>query len=348
MKALMDYDFEYGKEFHYLCLKNCIKQVLDFYGVKDSRFYINSIIEMAVDFNPKSKFGFSFMKSNAYCPVIPSKKSGIRINGHKSAIRAWEQNMARASTIPLIALVDAFYLDYRREYMTSHGAHCVLLSGCDPEKKTVHIIDWYEPYFFKGSVGYDLFLKARDSQNEYSRNPFSGYGLYNQWYEVAKDGWDLTKYKGFYESVYYSIHLHEFFAVKQDGSRKLKENALAALHRHVMDMNLKDNPAFWSYLHNELFLLHTGFILFSKNLSLIIEEGNISIAQKDIQFLADYEAAFKKLLFAVLKASTRVNSDLPQKALDCLNEFAARTAGLYEVLSHTEAAMKKCIEDALI
>jgi len=172
-EQILSFNFKYHSDYRYLCLKNCIKQLLDFYNVSNSSLLINSAVEVAAVFD-LNDYGFGFVDSNIICPLQPEiNKNALKFFSDSSPDKAWEANKTAIKTKPIIVLTDIYHLKFRNEYLKQHGAHFIILFYYDELSNSVGVLDWYEPHFYKGEILLNDFLSARYSENNFSNNPFS-------------------------------------------------------------------------------------------------------------------------------------------------------------------------------
>ena len=127
MRVIMiNFKFDYSQQFHYLCVQNCICQTLSYLGCKYSHQYINCALEFKVLKNYEENGCISLVKRKMSDLVIFPLKQSVKVKTVLSSRNAWRLNREELDNNKIfIAIVDVYYLYYRREYQKIHGAHAV-------------------------------------------------------------------------------------------------------------------------------------------------------------------------------------------------------------------------------
>lgn len=189
-----NYNLPYNTVFHFMCLKNCIRQILDYYGVKGSLFYINCVPDIILERRNNLSGEYTVAYQSNLSPILPKYSNRLKKFTYKeiNSPEAWDDVLLKiCEGYPVITMVDTFELKYRsKDYHKNHGSHAIIVHDYDPVSEELKIIDWYEPFFYKGSISKTEYLAARNSSNTYSNNPFSGHLLENEWFFLIKEGWD--------------------------------------------------------------------------------------------------------------------------------------------------------------
>ncbi|OPX45002.1 hypothetical protein CLHUN_12340 [Ruminiclostridium hungatei] len=91
-----------------------------------------------------------------------------------------------AADIPVVVVVDLYYMSYHRAYGKDHGAHAVVVTGYDEEEGYIELFDKYSlsSSDFDGRIPVEEFKRARSSENfqgAYSKP------IRNMWMEVEVD-----------------------------------------------------------------------------------------------------------------------------------------------------------------
>lgn len=251
---MFDMDLNYDTAFHYHCLKNCIRQVLDSYQVKDAYLYVD--VSCSFMFRLEDK-GYASEVSTPYNNIWKPYQSYLRIEKYYEDETA-EQSVCNflQQGVPVIVAVDSFYQPYRSSYLKHHGSHAMILTKV--QEDDFQVIDWYEPFFFKGFIRKDILRKARASKNIGSQNPFSGQEINRMTYVIQdfKECNDQRQlffyglqqiYDSFYKQRYSYTNKRMFYGV----------SALEQLMR-FMEQNLnqvQQAKEISSQLHEDFFLL---------------------------------------------------------------------------------------------
>lgn len=188
------FNLPYSRAFHFVCLKNCIRQILNYYGVDGSLFYINCVPDITLERQNDLCDEYVVAYQSNLSPILPPYSNRLKKFTYKEKDyqKAWNDVILKVQAgYPVITMVDTFELRYRnKDYRKNHGSHAIIVHNYDSVSEKLKIIDWYEPFFYKGSISKAEYLAARNSSNTYSNNPFSGHALENEWFFLTKEGWD--------------------------------------------------------------------------------------------------------------------------------------------------------------
>lgn len=211
-----NYNLPYNTVFHFMCLKNCVRQILDYYGVKGSLFYINCVPDIILERRNNLSDEYTVAYQSNLSPILPQYSTRLKKFTYKkiNSTEAWDDVLLKIyEGYPVITMVDTFELKYRdKDYHKNHGSHAIIVHDYDPVREELKIIDWYEPFFYKGSISKREYLSARNSPNTYSKNPFSGHSLENEWFFLVKEGWNEEQRTLLMESLrlYLGYNDHSF------------------------------------------------------------------------------------------------------------------------------------------
>ncbi|MHB8129122.1 MAG: cysteine peptidase family C39 domain-containing protein [Mobilitalea sp.] len=178
--SIYNFDLTYIPEMKYLCFKNCVFQILEYFGMENPLQYIYT------GFQPilcvyKDEFMASQKPLHA-CSKYSFVNEGRGVDFYEVLKHNHDQLDAKLNPI---VVVDTFYLPYRTEYGKHHGAHTVIL--CDVQNNSVKLIDWYDTALFKGEIPIQDFYKARTSLCNDQSNPFAQRPIENAWYLVERN-----------------------------------------------------------------------------------------------------------------------------------------------------------------
>lgn len=182
-------NYQYNRNYDTFCFQNCINYILIENGVRYNEFYINKSMSLIIEKN--SDFELTYRLDKNCYDVLPEYSDNVRdyfseFNTYETFIR----NIASLSNDrSIIAGVDSFYLPYLPFYKKSHGLHSVIMTDYDREREEVHVVDWVEPWCYRGTVGLREFLMARSSANTYDEGMFSGIAVKNRWKEISHRQW---------------------------------------------------------------------------------------------------------------------------------------------------------------
>ncbi len=182
------------KEYENFCIHNNVQQILDYYGIENSWAFIDTVIgvNLSIPDNDINKLDikYNIATTSVLDPFLSKVKATTPI-AYKDEFADWDTLKEKVDTeIPVITMVDVYYLKYLPYYLKANAIHAVILCGYSDELQEVYVVDWYEPYFYKGTLKYDDFMKARTSENPKGMLVNSGFPILNKWIEIEKDGWE--------------------------------------------------------------------------------------------------------------------------------------------------------------
>lgn len=201
---------------------------------------------------------FTTFKHEALLPLFEMKNINYGLGSNFD-----EHFISNINSLPVIILVDVFHLPYRHEYQKYHASHAVFLVSHDIAEKTVTIIDWYSPYFYKGIISIEDFILARTSDNPKDINPFSGFAINNYWYKIEK--------KDFTSNVL-EIILINIDEMKTSSANEKKGvytgcfafKQIVDYMRKCLSSNEAPLSEICKHMHNELFVFYRASILANK------------------------------------------------------------------------------------
>lgn len=200
-------------EYQNFCLLNCVRQILEYYGVEIAPLYVNAALSFAVILRKNKKFNYKLeIQPPGTPPVLPSHSKYVRMFAAppRDVHKVWEINKKKIDQgVPLLIGLDIFYLDYVPLFLSQrlHSSHIAILCGySNDDEKKAYISDWYDPWYFNGTVGLDQFLKARSSDNpENDLSPFCGFQIGNYWGEVTPNIWNGKPEELLFETLTLSL-----------------------------------------------------------------------------------------------------------------------------------------------
>jgi hypothetical protein len=123
-------NFRYDPVFKYLCVQNCIFHILNTLGCENSKHImrcpINYQAEKLQISSLRSGFNISFKRPNSTKRVL--RFVDVKAFSSQDAETIWSENKEMLKNrMPFIAMVDVYYLYYRKEYGKLHGSHAVIV-----------------------------------------------------------------------------------------------------------------------------------------------------------------------------------------------------------------------------
>lgn len=285
-----EFNFLYHNEFQYFCFKNCLYQFLQLTEVENPLLFIKVGFQLIVD---KGTYQIPrYINTN---PLFDMNhfKFGYGMN----FLSTLERNL---SELPVIVITDVYHLPYRKEYLKLHGSHAVFLIGS--EKGKIHIMDWYAPYFFKGSIDITDFEKARTSTHIGNSNPFCEKEIQNFWYKPQNDILNINITDNVIEN-YNSIFSisREHTETSYSGIESFE--ALIAFISEYQFSDVQFMKIFCKNLHNELLLYIRSARLAHLYFTNVIEKYEGLIDKQLLRHLENCICFLDRLGMNLLKAS---------------------------------------------
>lgn len=316
-------NLKYDPVFKYLCVQNCIYHVLNTLGCNSSKQLMRCPINFCAQkiYDPDSVYKILFKKPNTNECVLPFVD--IKIFSSEDEKKIWDENKTMIKNgMPFIAMVDVYYLHYRKEYHVLHGSHAVIVVDYFENNDSVKIVDWYEPYFFIGLIKRKDFMKARSSENPKCDNPYSGIAIMNEWIYIVPKKYENSAKDCLLENLSLSLNISEDNTEKMYGISSI-ESIIRLTANGASNTYFKE-------LHETLFPLWRLYDLLFSNIQEVL--CNYSGNQKYINFLLEYNTKFHELLFLILKLSIRNNETSYNHFLKIINLFYNSTIKLYDIL----------------
>lgn len=319
---------KYYNGFESFCYQNCLKLILDASNVPLSPLYINASLSLIININ-FNKNEISFNQHKKARNLLPPYFENVKRYYYdldsdpddifKSNVRTISDNLR-----PIVVGVDVFYLPYTVYYQKSHATHTLVLCGFDEATGLVYITDWYEPWFYNGTISKSKFLLARNSDSPYDGNIYSGNPIRNNWAEIYINGFNTSPENLLKMNL--ELSLQQYFAPNDFVGVK----AIDTLQTYLdyMDIPL----IMFKKLHDDLFIAIKRHKFFKNYLTLYQEYSNQVDVSYDISILdADIEI-WDTVLMLALKASMVDTASTRNKLISKLNVVIEKETGLHEAL----------------
>lgn len=182
VNKLYNRKLEYYNGYESFCYQNCLRIILENkFGTK-ANLFINTALSVII----KENNGFKLNEVGELRSLLPSINDSVHRLYYDED---YDENVVFEENIkymyehdePIVVGVDTYYLPYASNYLKNHAKHTLILCGYDLIKREVYVIDWYSPWFFKGTLCIDDFLLARKSKNEDDGTIYSGSPVENNW-----------------------------------------------------------------------------------------------------------------------------------------------------------------------
>ena len=315
--------FKYDPVFKYLCVQNCIFHILNILGCKNSKHLMRCPINYHAKKNylleDKSVYKILFQKPNTNQCML--SLVDFKVFSSEDTEKIWSENKKMLNHgMPIIALVDVYYLHYRKEYQNLHGSHAVIVVDYYEDKGSVKIVDWYEPYFFIGLVKLNDFIRARNSENPKCANPYSGTPISNEWLYIFPNKYEVTKEDCLLENLSLSLRINDS---KEEiyGTNSIKQIII------LTESN--SSKEYFKELHENLFPLWRLYDLLFSNIQEVINNYSNKLC---LNTLLEYKNKFHELLFLILKLSVKFNEKSHEQLLKNIEAFYCYTQEMYDIL----------------
>ncbi len=333
----------FDPEFEFYCFKNCYRQVLDYYNVKNATYYIDCTTEWIFQYDNRFSFGFEFSTGEVYSSFLPPFENKVKAYDctQVPVDKIWGMNKERlAERIPLVVATDVFYLKYTPYYYKKHSFHSLLLCGFSGEEEQ-NIVDWYSPWFYKGTVNKAELDQARASQNP-ADGILSGKPINYMWAEVERDGWAAEDHELISTTV--NLALDRFYIhTKGDGTTFRGYYALNAL-LSLVEENAALEPAqrggFLEDLHRKLYFTPMRKTLFKYYLQTAFEEYGFTKLGVSVDALNETINCWKKTLSMVIKCSIANTEANYSKLIGFFKETIMKEKQLYYTLYEVGKILK--------
>jgi hypothetical protein len=338
----------YYKEYESFCFQNCLRQVLEYYGVENAALYINSALSFVLESNNSYPNGFKIKYNEHSCSTLPKYGDKVRrlyYDDDKNGEDVWIINKQKIDEgIPIITGVDVFYLPYQTYYNNSHGIHTLILCGYSELEDFINIIDWYEPWFFKGVINKKEFISARSSTNPQGEGVYSGTPIRNNWAEIDTYGWESNPVELIYQTIDLSIEQYYNNAFVDDQNVMQGINAIKRLYEIVLENKVKipeERSKFLKDLHNTLFVALKRQKLFKLYLELSTQWVKINSIISAINQMKEVIEKWDLILMYILKASISKLDGTYDKVLNNMIENISFEEKIYDILVNVKNELGK-------
>lgn len=291
---IYDKDQVYYPEYKSCCVQNCIRQVLEYYGIAHSHLLIN------IDFNvcnlPKDYF---IVYDNRILLGTYDDILSCYDDTNADALQIWERNKASMYNLtPVIVGVDTYYLPYDINFNKIHSAHMIIICGYDELSQEVMIIDVGERAQYKGQISLTDYLLARNSINPKGEGFYSGFPISNTYIDVSSINSGSINYKELILSTFDNIL--EYIINLEDKNPKC--NNLMQLLLSASKLSFDDNimnDDILDKLYADIYYIARNrrlFVLYLKHMKEIyLFDVNI-VMRKVIEIVEKWKIAYNLLI----------------------------------------------------
>ncbi|MGN6713641.1 hypothetical protein [Anaerocolumna jejuensis] len=313
-------NYNYNKEYESFCFQNCVKQVLSYYGVENVDLYIN----MSLYFKLIENNNEICIKSNTsvVLPEFEDIEMKIVYENNDDYYKIWLENLSIIKQKqPIIVGVDFYYLNYFPLYKKKHGLHHVVVDDFNEVTNMVSILDWIDPWFFKGEISLEEFLLARDSSNEFDGSVYSGCPILNRWSKINNNlvckhviYLILRQLELTYDQYYVDIKSKDEFNGVH-ATKQLKK-FFYRINEYSDDKAIKLQP-----LHKQLYFVNRRRDLFKLCLNEAYSLLGITILNDLANETSKLYSAWEKLNLMIGKASLRIKENSITKLISIVDDI---------------------------
>lgn len=300
---IFDLKQSYDNDYESFCTENCIRQILEYYGVGYAPFFINAALKLTLAQSEADGFGYALLFDKK--TVLPDYEDKIKVNMpyDKSTQEVWEENKTKVKEgVPIITSVDMFYFDYTSHYNKYHSNHQIILCGYSDDEEHATIIDHYQ-WVYKGNIALKRFKEARASLCPKDDSPYSGYPINNTWIEADRHGWNADPRELLCNTV--SMSLEQYFTINP----YYKDNnyfGIGALKKileivtQYKEVYVEDGVEFFRQLRLAFLFIYARIKLFKHymqmSLSIITADILTKINEQAIQEVEEWELLIRLVI----------------------------------------------------
>lgn len=318
---IYDVQQNYDSLLHYHCLKNCLIQGIEYYGIPNAYLYIDVSCKFTLQENKLGCYtsDHSVARNNLW-PIFKENLIAKRFDDDRLA-EQYVSEVLKQNKIVIVA-TDTYYLPYQKSFNKYHGSHAIILTR--EYEDAFQIIDWYEPHYFKGLLNKEDLMKARRSENPLDKNPFSGS-------KIERETFILTRFTKKYEAKQvFSYGVKKVYKDFYEEGRSLISNtrlygmnALKKIMHIIPEMLIKEGQRKINVqkIHNDLFLLFIARKLqaYYFRSALSFYSGSILISMNETykELLSQYE----RILILVIRIGVKYQKEILDKVCITLNRI---------------------------
>lgn len=159
-------ELPYKDYFKYYCFLNCYYIVLKHFGIDEPLYYLDCHIDFKYEEDGSHTLFTCADKFSSLNPLLLKALHFYSDDTIDESERTKLEKYLVLKGIPIIMTVDIYYLPYTPYYKKKHGFHSLIYCGIIDESDEVYIYDWYDPWYYKGTLSCSVLEDARKSLNE--------------------------------------------------------------------------------------------------------------------------------------------------------------------------------------
>lgn len=340
--AIFNTEQQYHDDLESFCDKNCILQVLDYYGVRNPLLYIETALNIHL-FEDKTKpIGYNINFDETYLIGTYNNKLIKHTPIDKTELQTWQENKLKLKEgIPVITGIDIFHLNYSSNYKLYHSNHKCILGGYSNDEKFASVIDYYE-WKYRGDILIEDFLRARSSVCPADDSPYSGYPIENEWLEIEDSNWSIdirNTVKGTIDKVVKNYYENGLTNYKTDFHGIAAMQKIYELFDENKDLNPTDKSELIANIRVIFLFLYTRKKLFRYYISEASNLINIGLLPDLLNSLNEDIELWRKTTIIMLKASVSVSEKSYNKIAGRMKELIDLEEKRYHLLAQLSLAL---------
>lgn len=317
---------DYYQGLEAFCDLNASRLLLENNGIQNALLYLDASMYFEFDFSKKIENYYNklFKKTRERGVLKPNDKNLIKKFYYNDIGLENDLNLLKKEG-PLAVGVDSYYLSYMKEYKKIHSWHTIILCGVTEDKNSLYIIDWAEPWFFKGLVPVSEFLKARSSKNELNNNDiYSGLPILNYTLQINKK-WEIIEGKTLLKKVI-ELSIENYYTLSEE--RKLSMTNIKRIIDYIKDIYTNEKidnfKELLDCMYKQIYINLKRYKFFREYISYAYNCISLSKEIKDLEKnILDVIMEWELFSISLLKLKTN-KSDI------ILDKFISRGNKLYE------------------
>lgn len=315
------------KEYEYFCFHNCFKQILDFYEVDNSECYIDTSLGMKIKNrriikNDTVKIIYDIDKTSL---LKPFDKYVIQHNPIADKLdKGFDVLKARIDEgVPIVTSVDVYNLPYLPYYNQYNSIHSIIMCGYDGDD--INVVDWYEPYYYCGTVSEKKYMLARYSENPIGMFVSSGYDIDGKWIEILNHVRNGNIKDMLIETINNVIQKYYEPIDNKDAEYLYGVNVLNELFELFVEYRGKcenEIKVFLETVHRETFYIPKYKMFLARYIERSLEKQNkLKKYNENVVVLKELVDQWEKFLRFVIKCSVAYSDTLYEKNMDFLKKM---------------------------
>jgi len=322
------------------CIHNNIRMVMDFIGVEKVDNYIDTTSGVSMPKVGIEEFNLIYNINTSGVLEPYDEKMHISLSD-RSDDKAWNDiKKCINNGIPIVVLIDVFYLEHLPYYKNAHGVHSVVIYGYTDDERYVEIVDWYKPYFYIGRISIDDLKCGMASKNPFGELINSGYPIRNKWIHIEPSGWNATSQELLYKTV--EKQLKTFYLAELEDENFYYGfgilNRIKEILTELTDYPQTELKNICERLHKKIFLMYKYSDFNFNYMKKIFEELKMTEFQQELNVLnsrTEYWRKFLNLLIKTVVADTDVLYKKVMSQYDKVLHFENEVFSTYDkILNH--------------